>query len=362
MKLKMRFIFFFIIGLFAFILFAGIFVVAFFDFFIPRMGLQEGFYPLIEISAILFPFLLGGILLGLFFVRPLVHVLSLIRDLSSGSEHLSRIDGILYKKNGRLKPSYFLYRELIADIYNLSHYLDSAKRQREKLELAKSNWIAGVSHDLKTPLSYITGYSSLLLDKNKTWSEGEQKDFLNQIHDKSVLISEMIGDLNLSFKLDALGKTYPLSKALFNIVDFSKRLLADIANNPNAAAYVFGFQSSDTHITVNADQKLLYRAIQNLVINAVNHNPQGTSIEIIIKKFPETGHVTITVSDNGVGMDHATLNKLFQRYYRPQEADDISGGLGLSLVKSIVEAHDGTIQIESVNGKGTNVTVKMQYA
>lgn len=361
MKLKLRFIFFFIGGLFTFILFMGLFVAAFFDFFIPHMGIREGQFPLMEISAVFFPFLAGGVLLGMFFVNPLVYIISLIRDLSSGSNILFGIDEKLYKRNGKLKLRYFLYRELITDIYKLSDDLATAKKEREKVEEVKTNWIAGVSHDLKTPLSYITGYSSLLLDQTKSWSEEQQENFLNEIHDKSVVITEMIGDLNLSFKLDALGEAYLLNKTRFDLVDFSRRLLADIANSPKAPEYVLGFQSNADHVTINADEKLFYRALQNLVINAISHNPKGTTIEIVIERFEESGQVSITVYDNGVGMEQAVLEKLFARYYRPEETDNTSGGLGLSLVKSIVDAHNGSLYVNSIKDKGTNVSIQIPY-
>ena len=361
MKLRLRFILFFIGGLFVFILFMGIFAAIFFDFFIPHMGIREGRFPLMDISAVFFPFLVGGVLLGLFFVTPLVYIISLIKDLSFGAKFSSDIDEKLYKRNGKLKLRYFLYRELIVDIYKLSDDLASTKKERERLEEVKTNWIAGVSHDLKTPLSYITGYSSLLLNQTKLWSEEQQKNFLNEIHDKSVVITEMIGDLNLSFKLDALGEAYPLNKIRFDLVDFSKRLMADIANNPKAPEYELGFHSNADHVFVHADEKLLYRALQNLVINAITHNPEGTEIEIVIERLEETSQVSITVSDNGIGMDQAVLEKLFTRYYRPEETDNGSGGLGLSLVKSIIEAHDGSIRVKSRKDKGTKISIQIPY-
>ncbi len=361
MKLRLRFIFFFMGGLFAFILFMGIFVAVFFDIFIPHMGIREGRFPLMEIAAVLFPFLAGGVFLGLFFVNPLVYIISLIRDLSSGTRFSSNINEKLYKRNGKLKLRYFLYQELIVDIYKLSDDLASAKKEREKVEEVKTNWIAGVSHDLKTPLSYITGYSSLLLDQTNPWSEEQQKNYLNEIHDKSVVIAEMIGDLNLSFKLDSLGEAYPLNKTRFDLVDFSRRLMADIANNPKAPEYVLGFHCNADHVTVHADEKLLYRALQNLVVNAISHNPKGTSIEITIERYEESGQVSITVSDNGIGMDQAVLEKLFARYYRPEETDNSSGGLGLSMVKSIVDAHNGRIKVKSVKDEGTSVRIQIPY-
>lgn len=355
-RLRLRFICFFIGGLFSFIILMGLFVALCLDVVIPQLSIKESWSNFLSIFIIFIPFVMGGILFGLFFVNPLVHMLSLIRDLSLGKYDIFETNDSLYRTNGKLKRRYFLYRELIADIHILADQLEETKKEREKLEQAKTNWIAGVSHDLKTPLSYITGYSSLLLDAEKRWEQQEQQKFLHEIHDKSVIITDLIGDLNLSFKLDALNDTFPLDIRKFDIVDFAKRILADAASNPTASKYDFGFQSSHDELLINGDEKLLRRAVQNVITNAITHNSPGTLIEIIVNKNSETEQVSLTIKDNGIGMNEETAGNLMKRYYRPKETDNISGGLGLSVVESIIKAHKGTIQIESSIGKGTAIT------
>lgn len=189
------------------------------------------------------------------------------------------------------------------------------------------------------------------MDKRHTFSEEEEQQFMKTIQDKSELINDLIGDLNLSFKLDALTTSYPLNKKQFELVDFAKRLLVDFANNPKADGYEFGFQSNQERYLIEADEKLLARAIQNIVTNAITHNPSGTLIEISIEATED--QVIFAVQDNGVGMDNATVESLFERYQRPEETENISGGLGLTVVKSIVEAHDGTVRVMSALGEGT---------
>jgi len=351
MKLRVRFILFFIGSLFAFLLFTGLFVAVSHELVIPYFFSEEEVTTSFEILAILLPFLIGGILFGQYFVNPLVTLLSLIKELADGAYQLSEANQKLYTEKGRLKSRYFLYRELIADIDKLADQLAAAELERYKLEEAKTNWISGVSHDLKTPLSYITGYSSLLMDDTADFPEKERKRFVATIHDKSERINDLIGDLNLSFKLDALTTNFPLNKKEFDLNDFAKQLLVDFANNPKAEGYEFSFESNQESILFKADEKLLSRAIQNIVSNAINHNPVGTMIEISVEATED--QIIFSVRDDGVGMTDDTVEKLFDRYERPEETENTSGGLGLSVVKSIIDAHEGTIEVTSTVGQGT---------
>lgn len=355
LKLRLRFILFFIGNLIAFLLFTGIFVGLFMEYVTPALFQSEEAAYFSDVTGIILPFIIGGILFGLYFVNPLVTMLSLIKELSEGNYSFANMNQILYKENGKLKLRYALYRELITDIYELARQQEAAEKERAKLEEAKTNWISGVSHDLKTPLSYITGYSALLLDDQKEWSADEQQQFLTTIHTKSELINELIGDLNLSFKLEALSENYPLSKKGFDLVAFARGILVDLANDHQTEGYEFSFQSDCESLLIEADQKLLFRAVQNVMGNALAHNPKGTMIEILITSNQET--VDFTIKDSGVGMDAATVEKLFERYQRPEETEsNASGGLGLSVVKSIIEAHGGSVSVESELGKGSNFT------
>ena len=355
MKLRLRFILFFIGNLIAFIFFTGIFVAVFLEYVTPFLFKSEQAAYFSDVTGIILPFIFGGILFGLYFVNPLVTMLSLIKELSEGDYSFANMNQILYKKNGKLKWRYALYRELITDIYELARQQGATEKEREKLEEAKTNWISGVSHDLKTPLSYITGYSALLLDDQKEWSISEQQQFLTTIHTKSELINELISDLNLTFKLEALSENYPINKKSFDLVDFARAFLVDLANDHQTEGYEFGFQTDSEKLLIEADQKLLFRAVQNIVGNALAHNPKGTVIEIDIKS--NQANVDFTIKDNGGGMSGATLEQLFKRYQRPEETENnVSGGLGLSVVKNIIEAHGGTISVESEVGEGSSFT------
>ncbi|MGO0881529.1 sensor histidine kinase [Clostridioides difficile] len=126
-----------------------------------------------------------------------------------------------------------MYKEVIVNIKSLGNKLQETEIERKNLEIAKTDWLAGVSHDLKTPLSYINGYSSLMLNKNHSFSEEERMTFLNDIYKNGVYIEKLIDDLSLTFFIDSSGKIQ-LKHTQVEMVAFLQNLIADIANNPKS--------------------------------------------------------------------------------------------------------------------------------
>ena len=129
MKLRLRFILFFIGNLIAFIFFTGIFVAVFLEYVTPFLFKSEQAAYFSDVTGIILPFIFGGILFGLYFVNPLVTMLSLIKELSEGDYSFANMNQILYKKNGKLKWRYALYRELITDIYELARQQGAAEKE-----------------------------------------------------------------------------------------------------------------------------------------------------------------------------------------------------------------------------------------
>ena len=326
----------------------------------PLDDMPEGLAFASVLGSTVLPILIGGGLWGIWFVGPILTILSLLRRLSTGQNDLSEHMEKLYTRRDKrkLKPRYRLFAEVLGDLSRLSDYLMQTELQRAEREESKKNWITGVSHDLKTPLSYITGYAELLLTKDYQFEQEERLFFLRNIHNKGVTIGELIEDLSMSFKMDEFKGTVPLSRAVFDFVDFMRRIIADIVNDPRASGYDLALQCDISSLEISADQRLLQRAFQNIIMNGVLHNPQGTAIEINIEAMPDQ-RARIEIKDNGRGMSEDTVKNLFTRYYRNPEKEDanFSGGLGLSVAKTILEAHGGTISVASVPSLGTAFTV-----
>ncbi len=356
MKLKFRFGLFFTVGLIAFILYLGLVMLFLFDLVLPSVGIGNDDNSGAFLFVFAFSFLSGGCFFSEFFVYPLVFILSITERLSLGEYNISDMEQKLYNSKGKLKKRYRLYKMAIDNLRSLSVALQSAKAEHEELAEAKKKWISGISHDLKTPLSYIVGYSALLTNKDYSFDENERQSYLSQIYVKGKYMEELIGDLNLSFKLTDSDMVVNITPTSFNLVRFIQELTADVASLPSADGYHFSFEAEKKEIAINADAKLLYRAFQNILVNAVKHNPIGINIEVNIKLI-DNRMVMIEISDDGTGFTKEEAASIFDRYTKVSE----ESGLGLSIVKDIIKAHGGNIYAESKSVAGSTFYITLPY-
>ncbi len=355
MKIKLRFSIYFIAGLIICCLSMGLTAMAAIEWLLPMIGVTEDkkYYDLYVLIVFSVHIIGCSLFFSWYFVQPLYFIMKWISNLSQGIYEPPYLKNKVYTKKERLRKPYQLYREVIANIHMLSNSLRQAEQDRTKLEEAKRDWIAGISHDIKTPLTYVMGYSALLLNEEYVWSNEEQRNFLNEIHAKSQSIEALIQDINLSFKMEDTQAPLIIQQVPVNIVKFMQGLILDVANDPRASTYVLSFYSEETDIIVSIDQKLMYRVLQNLLVNGIEHNPLGTSIQVTVSR-ENNEYIRIEVSDNGCGIQEEMLNNLFNKYYRGENANRLFGhGLGLAIVKSIIDAHGGQLTVQSELSKGT---------
>lgn len=361
MKMHLRFIIYFISLVFLLLIYIGLVFSVAFDLILPSFGVYHGpENPWIVIFLFVFSFLSGGGFISWFLIKPLLFMISLINNLSEGIYHCSKDNRTVYTKSGRLKTRYALYKEVLNNIDVLAKNLQEAEAERNALEQSKRDWISGVSHDLKTPLSYIIGYAALLKDEEHQWTEAEKRSFSISIYEKGKYIEELIGDMNLSFKMDESKGTLPLHPTNIMLNRLLQNVIADISSHPDAAAYPISLQVGKQDVQIEADEKLLSRAFENLIMNAVRHNPEGTRINVNVTQ--DASAVRIRISDTGLGMEENTLQQIFNRYYQKETSEaTLSSGLGLSIVKSIIEAHRGSLSVNSHSGKGTVFHIRLPY-
>ncbi|HBG7675331.1 TPA: HAMP domain-containing histidine kinase [Clostridioides difficile] len=356
-KLYFRFIAYFTTGLFIFLVYFVTLFILLNQLIYPEKSHEFlyvadssiGYFP--SILIISFCFITGGILFCLFLVRPLYLIICSISNLSKGDYAIVKK---AFTNNGKLKWYYFMYKEVIVNIKSLGNKLQETEIEREKLEVAKTDWLAGVSHDLKTPLSYITGYSSLMLNKNHSFSEEERTIFLDNIYKKGVYIEKLIDNLSLTFFIDSSGKIL-LKHTQVEMVAFLQNLIADVANNPKSKKQIFGFYTDLECLYLAIDETLMYRALYNLLMNCVEHNPDGTEIEICLKQSSE--QIYINTTDNGVGINAEKADDIFDKYYSSKNHNTQNKGLGLFIVKQIIDAHGGNISVSSILGKSTSFQI-----
>ncbi len=356
MRINTRFTLHLALGIILWILATGVGILLILEGILPLVAItaNEDFEGLLVgwIFAISTVICIG--LFGWYFGGPLGFIMTWIYQLSQENFEQPKSLANIYTRKGKLRKRYLLYQEVLQHLQSLSAKLQAADIERGQVEQAKQEWIAGISHDLKTPLTYITGYSTLLLNEQYEWSKEESHSFIQEIADKGQHMEDLIQDLSLVIQLNSADGAIPLHKNSQDLVEFTKRVVANISNYPQATDYMLHFQSDISVLDVDFDAKYLQRILQNILMNSIIHNPHHTDIYTQLSDKGE--NVEIRIVDNGVGMSTHTVENIFQQYYRGTTTDSSSEGtgLGMAIVHKLVKAHNGTISVHSEPSKGTS--------
>ncbi|WP_343342818.1 HAMP domain-containing sensor histidine kinase [Terrisporobacter petrolearius] len=247
---------------------------------------------------------------------------------------------------------------VFSDVFESLNHLDTeiktSDKVKEEAEKMRKEWIANITHDLKTPLSPIRGYAEVLSEKDTT-SEEQIKKYSQVILKNVSYMESLIDDLKLTYQLD--NGIVPIQRVEQNIVRFLKELVIDVLNNPEYENRTIHFDCKEENIIFSFEHNLMIRAFQNLIINAFTHGNDDT--EVILQISTVNNILQIVISDNGNGMNQEEVNHLFQRYYRGTNTEKKTAGtgLGLAITKSIVEAQGGNIIVESEIGIGTDFKI-----
>ncbi|MEK3856367.1 sensor histidine kinase [Cytobacillus sp. FSL H8-0458] len=317
---------------------------------------------LIIIFIIAFLLLLGG---TLWYARkfgvPLLTLMKWIQNLGSGVyQEPGDVHGrpATRTKNGKLKRKFRLYKELIATLAQLTETLKETEKQRRVMAQTREEWISGLSHDLKTPLSSISGYAQMLASTDYSWSEKETRAFAGIMSEKSAYMMDLLEDLTLTYRLK--NNALPIAKVRTDLNEFIRRIIIHYINDPVYQDRTFHFIPHPESITASIDPKWFQRILDNIIANAIKYNPPGTAISVSLSSIEE--HlIVINIKDDGIGMDSATLGKLFSRYYRGTHTGETGSGsgLGMAITKQLVHLHGGTINVQSKPQNGTLIRIML---
>ena len=246
------------------------------------------------------------------------------------------------------------------ELSEIADSINKASSIISRQNTARANWISGVSHDIRTPLSMIMGYSERIV--NDTDVSNQIKEQAAIISRQSTKIKDLVQDLNLVSKLEY--EMQPLQKENIRLSKLLRSYAIDLINSslPDYYSLVVNISPDSENSTIEGDAKLIIRAINNLVQNSIHSNPQGCTI-ILAQQITEN-KLLLTVQDNGIGVSAEKLEELKYKPHYMESTDDrldLRHGLGLLLVRQIVEAHHGTIEIESKLQEGykTNIYLPM---
>ena len=220
-----------------------------------------------------------------------------------------------------------------------------------EMDRLKSEFISTAAHELRTPMATILGYSELLLNFD-TFSPKEQREFLSLIYEKADGISGLLDDLLDLSRLES-GHHMKLRPAKISVGELLNPTVSHYEKF--ARNHRFQLELSDEDILLSADPGKIGQVMENLLSNAVKYSPKGGRVKISGRREGE-GYL-VSVSDEGVGMTPEQLRRAFEKFYRADTSDTAAHGtgLGLTIVKHIVEAHGGRVWAESRYGRGTAV-------
>ena len=229
----------------------------------------------------------------------------------------------------------------------LNAHADNELREKEFLK----NTISDISHQLKTPLAALNIYNGLLQDGDMELSA--VKEFADLSEQELDRIETLVQNLLKITKLDA--GAIVLEKATENVADMMRDIELHFAYRARQEKKEIILSGSD-HLSLFCDRDWLNEAIDNIVKNAFDHTESGATIRVAWKELPSG--VQIVITDNGCGIHPEDIHHIFKRFYRSRFSKDKQGiGLGLPLAKAIVEAHNGTIEVDSELGIGTTFTM-----
>ena len=216
----------------------------------------------------------------------------------------------------------------------------------------RAEWIRGVSHDIRTPLSMVLGYASELEDDDALPAEARQQ--AGMIRRQGERLKSLVDDLNLTTKLEYALQ--PIRREAVDLAEIGRQAVSGVLNSGLPESFELEF--SEAHpgraAWMEGDAALLRRMLDNLIRNSIVHNPQGCHISVAVGA--EDGRCTCTVTDDGVGMDAARLEAL-NRETDVSSTQSGEHGLGLKLVRQIVKAHGGTVRFRQVGPHGLGICI-----
>ena len=337
--------------------------------------------------------LIGAMLLTESFTSPLRRLMRNIQGISSGDLHtavavrskdeIGELAGVLETMRQRLAGTAAENADLLTSareeaekLARTRHELEvanaelqealsiesEARKRIEEIDRLKAEFTSMISHELKTPVSYVYNYAGALKEHSNSLNEGQRTEFLTAIQGEAQHLLTLIDDIMAISLLESVGLTH-------RFVETDLRKLTDsvVKDQQLTTRRHSVTVKGPENLPVRADPTRLKQVLNNLISNAIKYSPQGGPIEVRLRANTADNTAIVYVRDNGIGIDPQDIPKLFDRFMRIQRKETMAipgSGLGLYIAHHIVQAHNGTLTIEPAPGKGTiaQVTVPLIVA
>ncbi|SES94201.1 two-component system histidine kinase PnpS [Paenibacillus sp. NFR01] len=268
------------------------------------------------------------------------------RSIYNPGERIVRLDGVPMAQDGSYRGMLFLLQEVT---------------EIRRLEKMRSEFVANVSHELKTPVAAVKGFAETLLGGGVT-DEKTARSFLQIIYDENERLNRLIGDILDLSKIE--NKRVNLECSPVHLIELFDSLLETLSKVAEKKKIHLSAKVPP-ELFIEGDEDKLRQIFINLVSNAISYTHDGGNVKVTVvnkQKKDGTEVVVFTVSDTGIGIPRKDLPRIFERFYRVDKARSRSSGgtgLGLSIVKHLVELHRGTITVESDLGIGSSFIIEL---
>lgn len=299
------------------------------------------------------------ILLAYFVVMLLLMVICFLAVLNNNEKEIRKVRNYLQEmansnyqldiENMSESEMSNLKNEIYKIVLELKERTENLAKDRETL----SNYLADISHQIRTPLMAITAMVDAMIEKEDTLEENNRKfvyEISRQLNQMNWLVDNLLKMAQLDTKTIEFHKEDTNIKQLVEKVEKNMSLFLELKNQQLSIEMA-------ENISAKLDEKWMIEAIENILKNSIEHSNENTEIKIKAEQTPL--YVQLTIKDHGSGISKKDLPRIFDKFYKGEKANKNSFGIGLSLAKSIIESHNGEITVESEKGKGTTFFIKL---
>ena len=283
-----------------------------------------------------FGLIIGGILsfaIGMTLLKPISKLHSAMNEVAEGNLDISVEE-----------------KSIFDEIENINHSFNIMMKELRSNQMIQKDFVSNVAHEFKTPLNTINGYATLLQDESLTSAEREEytKEIISTISD----MSELVGNILLISKTSNQGITY--NKIQFSLDEQIRKVL--VLLEPKWSEKNIEIDVDLNKIEITSNESLLSNVWRNLVENAIKFSPNNSKITISLKE--QNKKIVFKVCDQGQGIKEQDKKHIFEKFYQADTSHKQEGnGLGLPLVKNIIDLLDGKVEVDNLQPNGCCFTV-----